>query len=530
MGNHSNSTTGTVRSANVRWRLAMGVLIFAWAYALWQLAMHNSRDPVIGRYSLPLFAAIVGWAVLVVPLLYFFIRPALFMYVADRVLTWIQAKAWRALPAIVALLVVIYLALNSVRLIDNWPGMQPLFVLGPYALIAVIVLYGWRRTQPAPPWRKLTLGVGLAIIALEVVLQGVAFAGALPSSFSSDAGLFKPYGRLLVSPHEPGLHMTNRYGFNAVAYDAEPNDRKIVLLGDEFIFSSETARDDQLAAHLESLIEAGGEPAAVMAMGVPGFGPAHYYEGIKNTIDLVRPNDIVVFINARDDFANNMPQVDPRTPQQTVFYTIDDDGFWNIHESSLMAQHLLWHDFVGPHTPPSHMVLGSLRSHLLTPKLIGHLVNGPTVSAETTPDASTLASLGMGRFAFEQEPEPNSLADKSIRLTGNLMEIASQVSQASGATLHVVFVPAFSDEFFAASTGNEWTTTFEGYDLLAPERQLAALTAESGLDLLAAGAALQEAGVTAEQLQGWYDADGMAFSADGERAFAQLVYERFFAP
>ena len=73
-------------------------------------------------------------------------------------------------------------------------------------------------------------------------------------------------------------------------------------------------------------------------------------------------------------------------------------------------------------------------------------------AAELPEGTGPLASLGIGAFVFAAEPEPNSLPDKSIRLTENLIEIAAQVAKANGATLHVVVVPTFSDEFCQRQT------------------------------------------------------------------------------
>lgn len=511
-------------------RLAIGTLLIVWAYVLGQLITHESGEPVIGRYSLPLFLTIVVWTIVIIPLLYWMLRPEPFVRGINRILTFIQSRSWLALLTIIVLLFVVYLALNSLRLVDGYPGLQPVFVFGAYALIAVIILYGWRRTHPVPLWRKLAVAVALIAIALELVLQGLAVAGALPSGFSSTAGLFKPYGRLILAADDGGLQTVNRYGWHAPAFDLSDDNHKVLLLGDELLYAAETEPDEQLSAQLEALLTANGDNAEVIALGAPGFGPAHYYEGIKNTVEIYRPNDIIIFINARDDFANNMVEVDPRTPRDTVFYTIGDDGFWNIHEGSLFAEHLLWHRFTDAHGPVSHTFLRSLRSHLLTLKVIGYMLSGDD-AAELPEGTGPLASLGIGAFVFAAEPEPNSLPDKSIRLTENLIEIAAQVAKANGATLHVVVVPTFSDEFLSTTNGDAWQLTVSNdYDLLAPERSLAAFATDKQIDILTAGLEMQAAGIWAEQIQSWYRPNGMGFTPEGEQQFAQMVYDAFFAP
>ncbi len=505
-------------------------LLLVWGFVWLQLWEHSSKTPrFFGRYSLALLLVIVAYGFSLLPLLYFLYRPAPLARQAQRLLSFVQARAWLALPLIAGLLLLIHVAFNWLRFVEGFPGLQLVTVTGAYVLIGVLVFHGWRRGRPVALWRQAALAILVALLAFEVLLQLLSLFQALPDGFSSEDGLYRPYGRLYDGRFGGGNGLTNRHGWHARPFALAEGPRRVMLIGDEFIYAGDSPPEQQLGAWLEQELAAAGQPAAVLSVGAPGYGPAHYFEGVKNGISYFQPDDMVVFINVRNDFLNLIPDLDRRRADENIYYDLEADGFWNINEASLLPQHLFLHGFSDPARPMSDNVLLTVRSHVLSTKLLRFWL-APTVAAaaDELPD-DALASLGPGRFAFEQTPPAHGPAETALSLTENLLAISHQAALVNGANLYVVVIPAFSQEFYAAGDTGQWQTAFGRFDLLAPESRLVAFAAEAGIPLLGTGALLRQQGTAPAQIAGWYGPGGQSLSPAGHQAFAALVYEAFFA-
>lgn len=506
-------------------RLALVVIIVLWAAGLVELFGQKSRDPILfDRYSPPFFAFLIAYTLLLIPLLYLLANPGWLSRRVAQIVPPLQQRGWPAVLILLASLLVFTPRLMDWERFYKFPIIHLIFLTAVLTVDGFLLFYGWDKARPKPLWRQVTLaGLGLLLV-VELVLQGVSLLGALPGGFRSNAGIYLPYGRI-YNP-EQGNGMTNRYGWFAPAVDKNSDTRKILLIGDEYIASLETDRAEHLSARLAADLGAAGTDAEVIAIAATGYGPAHYYEAVKSGINLFEPDEIVLFINLGDDFFNVMPNLDPRQPYDELFYVYSEDGTWNLHPQSILPQHLLFHYINDSHRPIIDSILRTVRSHLLTPKLIASFMGEEESAEARTPQNDALPPLGRRQFIFRTEPSQN--AETAVNLTRQLLEIAHRTALVKGVTLRIVTIPAFPEAFYAQS-GSDWQMAFGDYDLLQPERVLQAFAADKNIPILPMGAQMHDQSLTVDAVRGLFRDNGYGnFTPAGQQFFADAVYNAFY--
>ena len=456
-----------------RWKVAAAIGV--WLFVFLELVRHESQqDDLFGRYSPGFLGVLVVYSLLIIPLVGSLIRPEPLQTLTRRAVRVVQAHTWTAVPVLVGLVFTANFFAPAIRL-ENFPAAQLVIVAGSTLAIPGLILYGWGAGEAPAAWRRISLGLLLVVVFFEIGVQVLSAGRWLPAGFSTEAGLYKPYGRLYDA--EFGNRITNRYGWFSEPFELDGDPYRILLLGDEILYARGLPTEQHLDAVLEAQLGPGFE---VIAMGAPGSGPAQYYEGVKHTLDFYQPDEIILFLNLPDDLVNMVPELNMRPPQTHVYYRFEEGGFWNIHPASIQPQHILFHRFTDATRPLYAGVLPSIRSHLLGGKLLNDLFNGG--SAERNPGAEAVFYDGTW----------TDQAETALALTIELLKISRQAAAANGVTLRIVTLPALDGSQAAGP----------GADPLRPEQAFLQAAAGGNLEVWAIGERLAGDGFDSGRFDG----------------------------
>lgn len=511
-----------------------------WAIGLVELITHTSNPvQILGRYSYAYLATLIAYGVAGVALLGLVWRPQPVVTLFHTALSFIQSRGWLAVSLLIASLFVFHPLVIRNERFNRHSALMLIAIFLVLLVDGLIIFYGWRR-QPRARWRVGAVAVIAVALLFEVSLQALSAARLLPSGFRTEMGLYWPYGRLYIPEGGLGNSIVNRYGWHAPEFAPGDDDYRVLIIGDEFVYAPDVARDAQFPALLEARLDAD-RPTEVLAIGAAGYGPQHYYEAIKVAIDQFQPDDVVYVINVRDDYFNLLPNLDPRSPGEIPYFVLEESGFWNLHPQSTGSQHRNFHTLTDSGLPLYRSLIRSVQSHILTPQLIRYWLTGAPIEpwaggyalseSELAVAGGELSSLGKLRFILQTDPSDNATAAHT--LLDNLIEISAQVARGNGATFKLATVPVVSDEFFAANAGSadgNWVTVYDRFDFLEPERRLQTFAADRNIPLLATAHQLEGDGVPAAELADWYTPALTTFTPEGHTAFAELLYQNLYNP
>lgn len=505
-------------------RLVPILLIIAWALGLYDVVTHGSLEGAIfGRYSFPYFIFLLVYAALIMPLAWIFLNPRQASTTFWSLIRTIQDNALLAIAALLLPLLLLTPRMLNWERFYKLPIVHIIVLIGAALLIGILLFSGWRGRRK-PLWRNVALGLFGAVLLVELLLQGLSFARLLPSSFDSTAGLFWPYGRLYSD--QSGNSMTNRYGWNSPTFSNDDSYR-VLLIGDDLLFGSDVAKQQAVPTLVENLLNASASrDYEVMALAAPGYGPQHYYEAIVTATNQYEPDEVIVMVNLRDDFINVLPELDPRTSKETVYYILDEQtGEWTIHPEGILAQHLNFHDLTDGFRPIYRSAVRIVRTHVLLPKLVGHFFGAE--SANPGQVATDMIENGNRPFVYTANYSP--VAQKAATMTENMLDIGRATAISRGAAFKMVSIPMFPTQFLAQASGSDWDAEIGQFDLLAPEQFFTQFAERRQFDYLPAGEQMQADGISAEMIEQLYRPDGMSLTEAGHRFYAQMIVDHLFA-
>jgi|GEM_PF-1359771 len=555
-----NAGNNDLKFKNPEQLLLVVIGFIFWSVGFLDLLGHTSAEPeIFGQYSLPFFAFIILYGLTISIWLILFINSkALARFVAG--VRYTQRQTWLVL----SLLGGLGLAMWVVFEWDRWsrvPGLQfSLFGLI-FLAAAILIFSGWRDRQPGQGWRKVIAYPLLALIAVEAVIQGVAWLGVLPGRYHI-GGNFAPYERIYYNQEGFRNGYANRYGWYYPDFSLDENNRRILIIGGSYVQALQVLPEQQMSAALAELInqdQADADPRTeVIAIGLPGFGPSPYLYDIFLSELMLEPgalvvDEIIVLLHLGDDFQSPDPATDP------IVYTVDETGPAEVQPDDAKLRHDLTHYFMRGYL--SFQIVEIIRSNYLTPKVIGELArnwrNESQVMART-PDLDDefnfdrLSGLVTSNFtltepehagiratALETIPHGNNFifkkdggaeADQSIKIAQDVLKTAHEVAAAHNIILRVATIPAFPRAFFNQFQADDWEPEIGDYDLFLPEQALVDTAQAEDIAILPMGQYMYQNKLNVEDMAQLYFNNGQGhFTPTGHSYFAEAIYACFYA-
>jgi hypothetical protein len=542
-------------------RLLLVVIGFLfWAVGFIDLIGHTSADPdVFGLYSLPFFILIILYASTIVIWFLLFFNSKILSRVADGV-RYIQNHVWLALPILAGLGIALWIIFEW----DRWsrlPGLQ-VAALGLVLLTGFIILFtNWDESNGKQRWRRLIGYLLIALVAVEVLIQLVAYLGFLPGVHTI-GGDYTPYERVYHNAEGYRNGYANRYGWYYPDSELEDESHRILILGGSNVQALQVSPEDQFTALLPELINQGqvetGISAEVISIGLPGFGPSPYlYEEFLSELlldpGIISVDEIIVLLHLGNDFQS------PETAINPIVYTVDETGGVDVHRGSAKLRHDLTHYFMRSYL--SFQPVEILRGNYLTPRVIDGLFsswrNAAQASSSSTPADSEIdfprlrgsvtstyainepghagiksteqQSISYGNnFIFKLDDDQEK--QDSIAIVNSLLATAQEFAIKNDITFRVVTIPVFPEAFFDQFQGDNWEPQMGGYDLFQPERILIEIAQSEGIPLLPMGHYMSTDKLNVEAIRSLHYSNGQGhFTPVGHEYYANAIYECFFA-
>jgi hypothetical protein len=523
-----------------------------WGVGFLDLLGHSSQDStVFGLYSLPFFILIILYGLTGVFWIAVFVNPKLLSRVLG-VFQTIQRHTWMVVLVYTGMAVALFVIFEW----DRWtrsPGLQ----FAAFALVVlaglVLLFSGWKENIATQRWRKVIAYPLAVIVAVELIIQLLAYAGILPGTYSI-GGNFAPYERIYYNEEGFRNGYANRYGWYFPDTQLDDEKERILLVGGSDIQGLQVLPEQQVTALLTELTTQEqsevDEQKEFISIGLTGFGlsPFIYDELFADLPNLITIDEMVVFFHLGNDFQTPAPSADP------VVYTVDDAGNANVLSDDSKLRHDLTHYFLRSFL--SLQPVETIRSNYLTPKVIETFVNNvggdsstvapstfdmPRLTGSVSKDlaltepghvgikATVVESIPDGNnFMFVKDGDENRA--ESLAIARGMLETALAGATTNGTALRVVTIPAFPQEFYTAFQDGSWDSEIGDYDLFAPERALVEMTQEIGIPLLPMGEYMAASGVTAAEIQQFFYADGQGrLTPEGHAFFADALYNCFYA-
>ncbi len=368
--------------------------------------------------------------------------------------------------------------------------------------------------------------------ALEALLQLTALLGVLPDMNLNAA---VPFGRIYQNREGYAHGVRNRHGWNSLRSAFSPEAHKVLLIGDSFLEAPHVPRSLHLDAVLEDLLRAAtpDRSTEVMALGRSGFGPAQYLELARYGVRAFNPDQVVVFVFVGNDLrsavlAQEIVDKPNHDPAHWIYYQLDARGDLALHPKSRKTPQALQRKLNQQHAGLWANLPQVLTSHYLTLAIGLRLYDRLKSREPPTPGAhDELGELGLSSLYFRLPLGPEAEAGLTIT-TAILAQLGSELS-AQGKSFAVVTIPVFTPSFYATQSGKGWQSTVNGLDLRLPEHELSVRLGARGIRTLLMGQALQQAGLTVEEVQQLYFFAGSGhFTAQGHAACARIVAAQLF--
>lgn len=507
------------------------VCVMAWT-AGWVnlLSFERNNGIIFGRYTVTIFALLVAFTIGFFAWIY--------LIVSLRALNWLKrmvAAAQRTPIWFVLGWLVFAVVVWSMVRFGFWrrlPLMQGT-VLVLFGVFNIVMLFA----KPLPntamrTWQKVALGVLGGLIVLEIILQVLAAAGALPITQLS--GLTLPYGRVYQTHEGFANGRTNQFGWYYPDFRLENGSRRIILNGDTFIEALQIAPNQHMGVTLEQLITA--QPDAsnteVIAQGQLGYGAGQFlsWELSPYIWEPLQPNEIVVFFHLANDFQTSFDERGklPRT-------VIDENGSAVVLAEDRQRWHRLAHIVISGHDPVNP--IRSIFSHWLTYNIASDAIRSvlnlnrapaypdiPLNIEEATPDQP----FGSATPIYA-EPE-GELAQQAYALAAAQIKTYADYMAERGIRVRLVTIPFFPEAFFTQNSGANWDAVIDGYDLSLPEQALREAAVANGIPFLGMLDTMQAADLTVEEIAALYFNDGAGhLTPTGHAFFAQMLYECFYS-
>lgn len=517
------------RSQDAGYLLVNALLVALCAGCLLDVLTHvTAGGALFGVYTLKQAAASAGLLIMLAVLLRVLAAPAGGSWTRSAI-AFVQQRAWLGALACLG-----FVALLGWMFTQAWWGNFPLTQVCLFAAAALVLgLVLFAPVAGTLRWRTWAVGVAAFWLLIEAGTQIAALLGVLP--FDNRSGLYTAYGRVYQHGDGVGHGVTNRFGF----YDAAPvapaavvksapvpRARGIVLLGDGFVQGLHVPQRDHLAAQLRSRLGASGR---VSANGFPGYGAGLYTDPklVPYTVLRFNPDEVVVLFHLANDF-DMRSQPDGVLP----FYDVSAEGRPIVRENDAMRLHALQHLIIRAYDPLNPAQ--TLQSHLFTVQLLRQKLD-PAYEYREYGDLGVppaypthLEGIGAGQpfgtasalFAAQSTPA----AQRALALAKAQLRTLNSELAALGIKLRVVTIPYFPPQVLDRAQAPGWSTEFDGFDALLPERELQRFASEAGIDLLPMGEYMRAQNLTGAQIRALYFRGGAGeLTAAGHAFFAQAI-------
>ena len=529
-------------------RLLVLVIAFLfWGVGFLDLLGHKSRDQeILGLYSLPFFLFLLLYGSLLIVWILLFFNANLLSRVVDGI-RYIQSKTWLVLIAFAGLGVVLWVILEW----DRWsrlPGLQfSIFGLSVLAF-GILLFTDWTEKKDQQVWRKFIAYPVFVLIALEVVLQALAWFGLLPGVHKI-GGDFYPYERVYYN----GMNdFANRYGWFYPDAQMDNNKKRILVIGGSYVQAIQIPPEEQSSVHLTELLnqDPTGEPVEVIPIGMPGFGlsPFLYDVVLGELPNIIKYDEMVVVFHLGDDFQS------PSRVNNAITYTVSDTGAVDVDPEDAKLRHDLSHYYLRAYM--SLQLVTTIRSNYLTPKVLGALFQGQDAAGPSTgegeidfprlksyvTDTYTITEPGHAgikstdlevipqgnNFMFLQTP--NADQREAILVADSILQTAQEIARDHNFTLRIVTIPMFPEEFYSSSSNGQWDPALGEYDLLLPERALTEVANRYDIPIRPLGQYMLEDGLSAEEIEALYlSNDQGSFTPQGQDYLAEAIYSCFYS-
>lgn len=485
------------------------------------LISHQSDPPTLfGMYSIKYFFVLIGYSALLLGWTALLFKPNNDGWL-QKTMVWVVNRPLVVLVIFAALVTLNYFVFTFWRFLF-FPAIQGV-IIG-LSLIFVGLLLGYTHSDIPNNlwWRRLGLGIVVGLVVVELVVQGAAFGGLLPS-LNSTRQPFSPYDRIYINT-ENGLqnHTVNKHGWNAPEFRLAEGSHRVLLMGDRQLQALSVDPAENLGTKLDRMVvenQVFSGEAEIINLGHPDYGPGIYANVPLFLVqeEYYQPDEVVVFFDLGNDF-----QIMAETDGRDVFFHRDENGELNLSWDDSYLRHLYLHQALWG--LDGFQPIRSIMSHYLTPKLVSRIVvNDVSASAATVAAPQEDVALP-NSFVFYED-----LNDEALWLATEHLRLMAEYLDEQGITMRLVTIPVFSDRFYEQGDTTSWTTRFGAADLLLPEQELRAFAEQNGISFLGLGEYLSTREMTPADINELFlDGGRGEFSVAGHDLAAQAVYECFY--
>ena len=485
-----------------------------------------SRDPVLfGRYSIKYFGLLLMYTMVVLAWASLLLRPN-----DDRWLTKSLDFVQRRPPLAIAILTGIGLVFVAMlvpkqrihKVFLDWPALQATVFVILLLTAGLILFYNWGNKSQPQLWRKVIVALLAFLLIVELIIQLLAYLGALPTLTStSTTDGFAPYSRIYQTDEGFGNGIANKYGRYTPDFQLLPDSRRVALVGDSFVQALQVKADQDFGVVLQQFIDENGQeeqPTEILTLGYPDYGPGMYLSNwmLAVVTRVFKPDEVIIFFDLGSDFqtvdgpGKGVPYFE-YTGQGKVALNLDD-FFKDIHNKE--------HEVIYGHE--GFQLTRIIGSNYLTPRVVAKLLEEPKVQAAAAAVPSNADINLENGFVFNENTN-----DEPMLVAKGLIYMAQEQLAIKETDTTLVTIPVFTEEFF---TQEAWNTGFGASDLLLPERELRRFAEFNGIPFLGLGTYMAASGLTPEDVQKLYFENGRGhFTPAGHEFAAEAVYQCFFA-
>ncbi len=442
---------------------------------------------------------------------------------AKRLLGFIQ-RNWSIVILVFVIFGIIFISLDNRSIWSPYPLVQVCILLLT-ALFTIVVLFMQpSKDAPFQAWRKIGIGILVAVIAAEIVLQGLVIASIIKVDVDTGVGI--TYGRVATQDETVLMSQSNQYGWHYVDYRLNDDENHILMLGDTFVQALQVPAEDHMGQQLEQLINAD-EPnviSEVMAQGFPGYGAGMYLnDNLSRYIwQPLTPDEVIIFFHLVNDF-----QIETATDGQIAVSVLTDDALNRavIDADIWRPYHNASHKIIAGHDPlnPFDIIMSySMLWNLYWTPQGGRLPNQDLTMNTASQDepfgaATILYTIG----------DQGDVVSNTYTITEAVLADYVDAMTAIDTNVRLVTIPYFPAEFYADNSGTDWDVAFGDYDLSLTERAMRDMAADLNIEFLGMLNYLQ--GTDIDTLQSYFFNDGTGhLTSEGHQAFAEALMACFY--
>ncbi len=510
--------------------LLLVIATMLWIAGFVDVFTHTSQDgAVLGLYSVPFAIVVLGFAIVLIGLIALIVLPNSIDWLRNRIF-FVQDRFWLGIP----LLLVLGGIIGSMFFVDRWLAF-PLLAGSMVILIVLaagtLLFAGWAE-RPVQLWRKVIGYAVIAIVAVEIILQGLSLLRMLPG-VENLSGLYVPFGRIYQTSEGATNAITNQHGWYYPSFRLAEDSERIIITGDSYVLGMQVQPEQNMGAVLDNIINQNSTTKTeILGLGFPGYGPGLFLDErlFPFIIEPYEPQEVVVFFHLANDF-QTISQPESGFP----YYIINNDGEVFIHPTDDGAdgnRHTLEHVVIeGYEANPARTVA----SHSFLINFLEIFVRNLTGRPATVPrfptnldSASAIQPFGASSYMFEKAESDE--AEVAFQIATGLLAHYHNVLQDNDIEMRLVTIPAFPAGFYEQYQGVDWDLDLGTHDLLLPEQALIAFAAENDIDILPMGSYIQESGLSVSDIQSLYFRDGTGhFTPQGHEFFANALYTCFYS-